>query len=108
MKTVTLKTLDEPISINEIDISNQIVAYKQQGSASNRWSYGILNRLNTNFRYDDVDRFGFSSLYYSITAAPTYAAKTWQECVIKCAKNRDVKVFDSVPDLLNAILNRNF
>ena len=109
MKTLIITSKDDPIHLEDVDISKHIVAYKQKSSINSheRWSYGILHRLQSTFTGNDHERYGFTSLKYTI-GAPTYAAKTWEECIKKCAKVRDVKVFDNVEELLEAILEKDF
>ena len=109
MKTLVTMNTSELIQLKEIDFSNHIIVYKQGPNTlnSDKWSYSILHKLQASYKSDFKDKFGFLSLKYTM-ADPTYTGKTPEEAVKGCMRHRDVKVFNSVEDLLTAILEQEF
>ncbi len=107
MKKLVVENEIPTIPLSEVDLGQSIIAYKQQNNRGtrNRWAYSILHRLHMDYR--DKEWYGFCSLYHT-AGAPTYVANTWEDSAKKCANSRDVRVFESVHDLMSAIMSESF
>ena len=96
-----MKNLVKKVKIVEVTIGNlmgdEIIAYKCKSDSN---SYAILAKLLHS-------NWGFVPLNNS-NSNPRYVAQSWDNTVNKAAECRNLKVFDSMNDLIESIHNRDF
>lgn len=83
-----------------------VYASPKENSVTKQSSYCVLSRLEGGTR-EKPGRFGFININYTSTSA-SFVSDTIEESVMKAAKNRDVRVFDTLEEMLTAILNKTF
>lgn len=69
-------------------------------------TYCVLSRLEGGTK-EVPGKFGFINLGYTATSA-SFVCDTIEECVSRASKGRDVRVFDTMEEMLAAILNKSF
>lgn len=79
-------------------LGREFIAYKSQ---SNRNSgYCVLTKL-------DEIKYGFIPLNYP-HRTPRYIGTSYKNAINKAAEKRDVRAFDTLEEMLEAIVNQNF
>lgn len=86
----------------------EFVAYatKKENALTQQSTYCILSRLEGGDK-EKKGRFGFINLAYTSTSA-SFVSDTIEESVTRAAKSREVRVFDTMEEMLTAILNKAF
>jgi len=94
MKHLVLK--ENEINIDELR-GDELIAYKCK---SDKESYAVLCKIWHG-------NYGFLALNNS-DSNPRYVGQTWISAIKLAAKNRDLKVFYSMQEMLEAMVNKEF
>ena len=106
MKTIVNKKACKEISIEQLN-GDEVVAYKCKSPASmEKNNYAVLARLHGNSSYPSPS-YGFVPLGES-NAKPRYMAKSWKDAVNLASESRELKVFYSFKEMLDAMYKQLF
>ncbi len=101
MKSIISKKRKTEILVDDL-FGKEIIAYrcKSNRTVSN---YAILSKLSKS----GTRLFGFIPVGES-DSGPRFVGSTWREAVERASEYRDLKIFDSPSELIEAMYNKSF
>ena len=96
MRHLINKEKKTEVTISDLN-GDELIAYKCKSDSG---AYAVLSKL-TNFQW------GFIPLNNS-NSNPRYIGKGWFSSIKEASKSRDLKVFDSMKEMLSAMINKEF